>query len=385
MFELIDGHFLSVILFFLIIGILIYKDRKKVEFHFLVVMRRTKHFRKLIDKIANISPQFWKAIATLGIFACFYVMFYGTYLLLITAHSIFIGIITKPALQLILPTPMATGATGPGYILIPFWFWLITIASILVPHEMMHGIVARAEKIRLKSVGLLLLVMFPGAFVEPDEKQLQRARLLTRLRIFAAGSFANFSVALIILALLGYLVWPAVAGTGIILEKVAENSPAQLAGLQPGQTITSINGKPITTSYWEYLSARGYFTEEIGQVSVGDKLTFIADGKEYSVTVAEEPGTGAAYVGIIYKPIMKVPLFEFFTLVNLLTMIWLFSLAVGMINILPIYPLDGGLMFEALAKKYFKASTAKRLTRAVTLFLIFILFFDFAGPWIIGG
>jgi len=51
--------------------------------------------------------------------------------------------------QFVLPTFEATTSAGPGYILIPFWYWIIIIASILVPHELFHGIVARAEKIKL--------------------------------------------------------------------------------------------------------------------------------------------------------------------------------------------------------------------------------------------
>jgi membrane-associated protease RseP (regulator of RpoE activity) len=33
---------------------------------------------------------------------------------------------------------------------------------------------SRVEKIRVKSAGLLLVLVLPGAFVEPDEKQLKK-------------------------------------------------------------------------------------------------------------------------------------------------------------------------------------------------------------------
>lgn len=383
MFEIPDAYFMSVVLFFAILGVVIYRDRKNVEFHTVVVMRRTERFRNLIDKIANISPRFWRIAATLGILMAVYVMFYGSYLLLRTAHLVVIGAITQPALQLVLPSPSATGAVGPGYFLIPFWFWIITIGAILVPHEMMHGIIARAEKIRLRSVGLLLLVIFPGAFVEPDEKQLQKSKLLTRLRVFAAGSFANFSMALIIIGLLSYAVWPLASGTGVVLETVSANSPAALAGLQVGQLVTSVNGELITSTFAEYSSGRGYLVEEVGTMSVGDKLTFVADGKEYVAIAAANPETGAPYVGINYTPVMKVPFRPFLTIVNLLLLISQFSLAVGMVNILPIYPLDGGLMFDAVVKKYVKGRRAQTIVHVVTYFLILVLIFDFVGPWVL--
>ena len=74
----------------------------------------------------------------------------------------------------------------------------------------------------------------------------------------------------------------------------------------------------------------------------------------------------------------------FIMVVNLLSMIAQFSLAVGMVNILPIYPLDGGLMFEAVLKKYVKkARRVKTILNVVTYFLIIVLVFDFAGPWLL--
>jgi len=383
MFEIPDAYFLSVVAFFALLALVIYRDRKNIEFHSIVIMRRTERFRGFIDRVANISPRFWRIASTFGILMGVYMMFYGSWLLLTTARSIIIGVIKQPALQLILPTTASTASSSPGVMFIPFWFWMITIASILVPHELMHGIIARAEKIRLKSVGLLLLLIFPGAFVEPDEKQLQKARLLTRLRVFAAGTFANFSIALIIIGLFAFVLWPAVAGTGIVLETVTDGSPAALAGLAPGQLITAVNEKPVTTSYWEFTGGRGYLYEEVGKVAEGDRLSFVADGKEYAVEVAKNAESGAPYVGITYKPVMSVPVGEFFTFANLFTMIWVFSLAVGMVNMLPIYPLDGGLMFEAVAAKYLKKRGTRVITRLVTYALVLVLLFDFVGPWII--
>jgi membrane-associated protease RseP (regulator of RpoE activity) len=75
----------------------------------------------------------------------------------------------------------------------------------------------------------------------------------------------------------------------------------------------------------------------------------------------------------------------FIMVVSLLSMIAQFSLAVGMVNILPIYPLDGGLMFEAVLKKYVKkVRRVQTILSVVTYFLIIVLLFDFIGPWLLG-
>lgn len=102
------------------------------------------------------------------------------------------------------------------------------------------------------------------------------------------------------------------------------------------------------------------------------------------VGVVKNAETGAPYVGITYKPVMSVPVSGFFTVAHLFTMIWVFSLAVGMVNMLPIYPLDGGLMFDAVVSKYVKKRSARAVSRLVALLFVLVLVFDFFGPWIMG-
>jgi membrane-associated protease RseP (regulator of RpoE activity) len=219
--------------------------------------------------------------------------------------------------------------------------------------------------------------------VEPDESQLQRSRLLTRLRIFSAGSFANFLIAAVVLGLMAFVIWPAVANPGVVVESVSVGSPAAQAGMQAGMVLSEINGKPITSTYWEFMGGKGYFADELGTVSVGTKMNFVSGGEQYLLTAAENPETKGPYIGITYKPIMKLPITEFFSFGSLVTMIWLFSFAVGMVNILPLFPLDGGLMFDAVAKKFIAKKRAVLVTRIVTYFLVLVLVFDFLGPWLI--
>ncbi|MFQ6020486.1 MAG: site-2 protease family protein [Candidatus Aenigmatarchaeota archaeon] len=377
-----DVYTLSIIAFFIILGILIYKDRKNIEFKYILLMRRTKKFRKFIDKMAQKSPLFWKIVSTIGIIVCFYYMLQGLYLLSVLSYNISVGVIKEPALQFILPTPSATGSTGPGYILIPFWFWIITIFCILVPHELSHGIIARAEKIKLKSVGLLLLAIFPGAFVEPQEKQIKKAKTLTKLRIFSAGSFANFLVSFVVFLLTLYVIWPMAVSPGIQLISVNSSSPAEIAGLKGGMILTEINGIPITTSYNEYLAGRGYFYEEIGYVQPNETITVKSNGNNYNIALAFDEETNTTYMGITYSPVFKVNTAFFIgILIPLLTMISLFSLAVGIINILPIYPLDGGLIIQALTDRFFK-KRSKAIVKAITYVILLILIYDFVGPFL---
>src|SRR3989338_6702408 len=75
----------------------------------------------------------------------------------------------------------------------PFYFtyWIIVIAIIAIPHEFAHGIFARLNKIKVHSTGFGFLGPFLAAFVEPDEKQVQKSRKFAQLSVLASGTFAN--------------------------------------------------------------------------------------------------------------------------------------------------------------------------------------------------
>ncbi|MEM5804867.1 MAG: site-2 protease family protein [Candidatus Aenigmatarchaeota archaeon] len=375
-----DIYFVSVVLFFALLAVLIYRDRKNVEFKYVVVMRRTKRFRDLIDGVAGLSPKWWKRVYSFAIAVCFAFMVVGVFSISEVSVRILLGMVKQPGLQLILPTPVASGAVGPGYILIPFWFWIAVIGIILVPHEFSHGIAARAEKIRLKSVGLMLLAIFPGAFVEPDDNQLKRSKLTTRLRVFGAGSFANFSVALLVFLFTAFVVWPGFAVPGVSILDVNETGPAYAAGIRPNMTVTELNGRPVESTFMEHLGGRGYFADEIAGLSRGDMLTMVADGKAYSMVPDFNEATNTTSIGITYKPLFRSDeTFFLSSVIPFLNMVWLFSLAVGMVNLLPLYPLDGGLMFEAISQRYLK-KRSKVVVKAVTILMLLIMLFDFFGP-----
>jgi membrane-associated protease RseP (regulator of RpoE activity) len=381
---MIDPYTLSVLLFFGILAIVIYRDRKNIDFKYILIMRRTKKFRKLIDNIAKASPRFWKVIGTFGILICFFYMIQGTFLL-----TIF-----QPKVQLVLPSLSPEISVSEVSINIPFWTWFIVILFILVPHELFHGIMARADKIRLKSVGLMMLAIFPGAFVEPDEKQVKKSKIMTRLRVFAAGSFANFIVSFTIFFFTLLLLWPSITYPGIIIADVDLSGPAALAGITPGMILSEINAIPITTTYNEYLNNTGYFYEEVGYLEIGDIIVVETIDNQifevelsnktiefYNETSEKDELFNATYMGINYSPRYKFAQSSLPFIIQLLTLVSFFSLAVGIINILPIYPLDGGLMVEAITDKYAK-KRSKQIVKMITFFVLIILLYSFFKPFL---
>ena len=97
----------------------------------------------------------------------------------------------------------------------PFTYWIIIIALIAVPHEFAHGIFARLNKIRVKATGFGFLGPFLAAFVEPDEKKMEKSKKFSQLSILASGTFANLITTLVLLLIFWAFFASAFAPAGV--------------------------------------------------------------------------------------------------------------------------------------------------------------------------
>ncbi len=86
----------------------------------------------------------------------------------------------------------------------PFYFTYFIVALIIVAvvHEFAHGIYAKIYGVRIKSTGFAFLGPILGAFVEQDDKQMQKKKNSQQMTILAAGTFANILTGLVFLILL---------------------------------------------------------------------------------------------------------------------------------------------------------------------------------------
>jgi membrane-associated protease RseP (regulator of RpoE activity) len=252
-------------------------------------------------------------------------------------------------------------------IYLPFGYGLIGLITVIVIHEFGHGILARVEKVNIKSLGVGLLAILPIAFVEPDEEEVNKLGSLSKLRIFAAGSIFNMmlaALAIVIYFILTLFLIPyALPATGLEIMNVVPGSPAD-GILQEGMVIQTINGYSVTD--------RDSFSQVIQELKVGDQVTIGTDQGTYSITTIANPNsTSSAYIGIKSQekhvvtkdlstlgdiPWVLVYLAELF--------MWIFTLnfGIGLFNLLPLKPFDGGLIFEEIIGNW----TSERVTRACT-------------------
>lgn len=388
-FESVDIYSWSVIIFVLILAAIIYIDRKNLEIKYLLIMRKTKKGIKILDELAK-YPKFWKIVGTLGIFVAIFLMSIGLISLIEFSRKIILGEIVGPVGGIVLPSPTKTTILGPGFIGLPFWIWIIILPVIMLPHEIFHGIMARVEKVKIKSFGVFLLAIFPGAFVEPNENQVKKLRIIKKLRIFVAGSFANFLVSLLLFTpflntgLIPNFIWPFFVSDGLYITSLNETAPAYKAGIPANSTLTHINGEKIKVTYNDYLSGT-YLLKYLEKIKAGEEIILTVNEKNYSVIPIEISHNNITrpYVGVTLKPVVKMDekfFFEF--LIPLLTWMWILSFAVATINILPIYPLDGGHVFKSIIEKISKKHQ-NLIVSLVSVLVVGLLIFSIVGPYII--
>lgn len=372
----------SIVLFVLLIGGLLLKDRKNITFHYGIIIRRWSKGLEFIDRIVKRYPRFVTRLGNLGVCIGVLVGIIGTILLIILTLKM------QQTFGLVLPTAGGYQIPGPVFS-VPFWYWLIAIFIIAVTHETMHAVFIRLEKIPVKNYGILMLLLLPiGAFVDPDNNRVKRLSTLKKLRIFAAGSFANFIVAILAIGIFvsSVFAFGAVTETsGVRIDSVTEGSPADKANLEG--TIQKINDVEIKNSY--------DFVKSLNNTKVGDEISIVTEKGDYKLVLGEHSKIqNRSYVGVTIRNSYEynllgvngvVPLAFlkiFFAVVSFLNWLFLISTGVGVVNLLPLKPLDGGLFFGEIFTKLFK-DKGNLMINVTSIILVGILLFNIFGiPWL---
>ncbi len=257
---------------------------------------------------------------------------------IIFMHSEIPGI--SPMLPSVKDGEIGLGFLGYNEIFIPIWYGIIALIILLTSHEISHGILSYVHKINLKSTGLLTFGIIPiGAFVEPDEEAMNKCEGYKRMQIYVMGSFANFVVAMIGVLLLTLIISAAYSpDNGMLVGSVMNNSPSY-GVLSEGMIIHKIDNE----NPWKQLQ----------NLSQNKTMTLETNEGNRTLTTGQHPNIeGRGYVGITYSlPINKgLENFENFIriLLELLKWIILLNFIVGITNLMPLSPFDGGKMVEEI-------------------------------------
>jgi len=165
----------------------------------LYLVYKTKHFNAALDEITHKFKRFWLIMWNIGVASAVGLIIFSLYIPVSNLVNFFYAPEKAGPMFLLLP-----GITV-GFQALPFF--LVAMAIVMVTHEVAHGIASRLENIRVRSMGIMLVFLIFGAFVEPDEKQLSRASQVSKARIYGAGSLVNFLVAILAIIALGTIGW----------------------------------------------------------------------------------------------------------------------------------------------------------------------------------
>ena len=311
-----------------------------------------------------------------GVIVAFGAMIFITYTIISTLPSVF----ETPSVSVVIP-----GVDIPGsQIYVPFVYGLIALATVLVVHEFSHGIQSVGEKIPIKSIGLLLFAIIPGAFVEPDEDKLKEAKRTSRLRVYAAGSIANVTLAVIALLLVSLLsggIPQFFEEDGIAIDRVVPDSPSD-GILKEGMVLQAIDDQKINDSE--------SYVNIIGSYSPGDNVTVKTDHGTYNVVLDKNPNNDSrGFFGIqankhfelVNDSLGPLP-WILFELIELFQWVAMLNLGIGLFNLLPIKPLDGGYMLEILLSYKLSEQHYKPIVNALSAVLAMVIVFSIVAGFI---
>lgn len=365
--------FVTALAVFWIVVYALYRDKEgKVEVHLGYIIARAGLSLEPMEE--GVKARLWTLFGWISLFT-----------LILAGVAFYYYTFNLFILRYINPPPCTSSVVGfvpfiPGVTmsLEATIYILITLGIAALVHEMAHAYVARAVGLKIKDAGIAFFLFIPGAFVEPDEEELEKAPTKKKLLVFSAGVGANTILAIIALFLAGAMV------SGAVISGVAANSPAELAGLEPGMKIISINGTKV-----ENVGDVIKILESMGVQDPAKTVTmeFLVEKDGITNTIiVHRPGNETAdkcvrgRIGITlenaYWPSKKLGI-----LVNFL---FLINISLAIINAAPlVLPLPGGSIFadgayvlKEILQKFMTEKTATITTIAVgsgTLLLVISL------------
>jgi len=317
--------------------------------------------QSVLSKMLTRTKRGIRVFADVSVIAGFLMMGFAFWFLLNNLSNFFVEPTEFAELTVLIPGVTLTSASAILY-------FLLSIPIVLVIHEGAHGIVATLEKIKIKTGGFAIFIALFAGFVEPDEKEFDDARKISKLRVIGAGATSNVIFAFALGAILltnplfalilpePFLEWFYDAPDGVGIISIIEGSGAEKAGLQKNDVITGIDGIAIITPV-DFQKA---------DLKPGDVVTVTVqrDGQLLQLPVEimpspDDPDKGL--VGIMRDTAFYKPVYNFIEwdpqVSMFLLWLWMISFFIGIINMLPLPILDGGKFIYTIIEK--KASERK--------------------------
>jgi len=364
-FELLTDNAIIYVLIAWVVILAIAKSLKLEKHGFTIkaysLTYKNTQVQSVLSKMLTRTKRGIRVFADVSVIAGFLMMGFAFWFLLSNISNFFVEPTEFAELTVLIPGITLTSASAILY-------FLLSIPIVLVIHEGAHGIVATLEKIKIKTGGFAIFIALFAGFVEPDEKEFDDARKISKLRVIGAGATSNVIFAFALGAILltnplfalilpePFLEWFYDAPDGVGIISIIEGSGAEKAGLQKNDVITGIDDIAIITPV-DFQKA---------DLKPGDIVTVTVqrDGQLLQLPVEimpspDDPDKGL--VGIMRDSAFYKPVYNFIEwdpqVSMFLLWLWMISFFIGIINMLPLPILDGGKFIYTIIEK--KASERK--------------------------
>ncbi|MCX6649756.1 MAG: site-2 protease family protein [Candidatus Bathyarchaeota archaeon] len=169
-------------------------QRDDLEVSPLYALYKSTRLNGFISRLASWHPKVWRVLGNAGVVASVGQAAFASYLLLNNLLKFFFKPETATPVQPLIPGVTISGSSLP-------WF-MLAAGVVILTHELSHGIQCVIEGVRVKSAAVMVAVITFGGAVEPDEEDMNKSSLLSRMRIFASGSIVNLITGLLIIPIM---------------------------------------------------------------------------------------------------------------------------------------------------------------------------------------
>ena len=259
------------ILFIVFFSYFLHSRKKNLKREGLLILYRTTWGIKLIDRIGKKFTRTLYVLSYISITIGYILMVGIIYLIgkIVYIYATRPDIVQAIKVPPLLPLVPYIDKLVPNLGLPSFYFtyFIIVIAIIAITHEMAHGILMRRYNIKIKSTGFAFFPWFlpiiPAAFVEQDEKSMNKSNRFHQMAVLSAGTFANVLTAILFFLVIFVFFIFAFAPSGVIFDSY----PYSIIGISG---ISMINGVALENpTYGKILD----FSNESGfnKIRVGEK------------------------------------------------------------------------------------------------------------------
>jgi membrane-associated protease RseP (regulator of RpoE activity) len=169
-------------------------QRDDLEVSPLYALYKSTRLNGFITRLAAWHPKMWRVLGNVGVAAAVGQAVFVSWLLLNNLLRFLFRPEQATPVQPLIPGVTISASSLP-------WF-MLAAGIVILTHELSHGIQCILEGVKVKSAAVLVAVITFGGAVEPDEEEMVRAPLISKMRIFASGSLVNLLTGLLIIPIM---------------------------------------------------------------------------------------------------------------------------------------------------------------------------------------